>query len=93
MYTIDKGLSLGDLKKELPELKSRHGTSDEHNADVKKDQENSKVWRANCVRDNILCDECGFVRCIYSEYAKGGSSNECTKEEQERRWALLQGWK
>ena len=67
MYTIDKGLSFDDLKKELPELKIRPGTSDEHNADadVKKDQENRKVWRGNCVR----CDECGFVRCIYSEYA------------------------
>ena len=45
------------------------------------------------MRDSAVCDECGFVRCKYSRYAKGSPRNEGTKETQEKCWQLLQRWK
>ena len=90
---VDKSLSFDDLKKELPELKSRPGTSTEHAADLKKDQTNSELWRGNSVRDYVSCAECSFVRCIFIKYARGSKYNEGTKEEQEICWELLQTWK
>ena len=70
-YTIENNLRFEALKKELPGLKSRPGTSEEHQADAKKDKENPQLWRGNTMRDSVKCDECGFVRCIFSWYVKG----------------------
>ena len=89
-HTIDKKLILDDLKKELPSLKSRTDTRDEHTEDVKKYQEHAGIWRGNCVRDYVNCDECGFTPCIYSKYAPGGKPDERKRRSGSD---LLQAWK
>ena len=73
-------------------MKSQAGTSKEHTIDVKKDQENANLWRGNTMHDSVKCDECGFIRCIFSKYAKGSKHNEGSVEEQEAQWNLLETW-
>ena len=50
-YTIVTALTFDNHKKELPELKTCPGTSEEHQADVKKDQENGELQHRNTMRD------------------------------------------
>jgi len=80
-YMLDNNMSLDDLKKECPPLRSNPGTRDEWEKDKEKDKEHA--FRGNIVRDRVMCDNCGFVRCIYSDKAV---SEERPKE-------LLQAWK
>ena len=67
-HIIENDLSLEVLKLELPAMKSNPNTSKEYEEDKVKDRKHDKVWRGNCVCDVVRCDECGFVRCIFSEY-------------------------
>ena len=92
-YIIDNKLGFEDLKKELPALKGTPDTSAEYLADVAKDKENKKVWKGTMVRDTIACRDCGFSRCIFSEFVKGSSKYGVSKEKQEQRWEKLQQWK
>ena len=92
-YSFDNNLSLEELKKQMPEAKGRPGVSKEMEEDKKKDTVHGQVWRGKNVRDIIQCSQCGFLRCIFSKYAKGSKHNDASVEQQERRWNLLQDWK
>eukprot|EP00957_Ditylum_brightwellii_P140302 10690395-Ditylum_brightwellii.AAC.1 len=53
----------------------------------------NKILKGTMVQDTVVCDECKFPRCIYSEFAMGSRKYGVRKEVQGRCWENLQQWK